>query len=96
MAAGCPNKPALLYENVSWSFSELEAYSNRVANFLVERGFKRGDCVALFMENRPEYIGIWLGCTKVGVLPALINSNLQAGFFFGTFTERSNKYLLEI
>ena len=29
------------------------------------------------MENRPEYVGIWLGCTKVGVLPALINSNLQ-------------------
>ena len=78
MASSHPNKPALLYESSSWSFGELEAYSNRVANYLtLHRGFRKGDCVALFMENRPEYVGIWLGCTKVGILPALINSNLQ-------------------
>ena len=39
--------------------------------------FQPGDCVALFMENRPEYIGLWLGLSKVGVVPALINTNLQ-------------------
>ena len=78
VASSHPNKPALLYESSSWSFGELEAYSNRVANYLtLHRGFRKGDCVALFMENRPEYVGIWLGCTKVGILPALINSNLQ-------------------
>ena len=29
------------------------------------------------MENRPEYVGIWLGLAKIGVIPALINYNLQ-------------------
>ena len=29
------------------------------------------------MENRPEYIGMWLGCTKIGIVPAFVNSNLQ-------------------
>ena len=29
------------------------------------------------MENRPEYVGPWLGCTKIGIVPALINTNLQ-------------------
>jgi len=77
VAAKHPTKPALLYENTSWSFGELERYSNRVANYLVSRGYGPGDCVAIFMENRPEYVAVWLGCTKVGVLPALINSNLQ-------------------
>lgn len=38
---------------------------------------KKGDCVALFMENCPEYVGIWLGLTKIGVISALINSNLK-------------------
>ena len=38
--------------------------------------FQPGDCVALFMENRPEYIGLWLGLSKVGIVPALINTNL--------------------
>ena len=28
-------------------------------------GFKHGDSIALFMENRPEYVGLWLGCTKL-------------------------------
>ena len=29
------------------------------------------------MENRPEYVGLWLGCSKIGLVPALINSNLS-------------------
>ena len=41
-------------------------------------GFKHGDSIALFMENRPEYVGLWLGCTKLGMVPALINSNLRS------------------
>ena len=28
------------------------------------------------MENRPEYVGLWLGLSKVGIVPALINTNL--------------------
>jgi solute carrier family 27 fatty acid transporter 1/4 len=30
------------------------------------------------MENRPEYICIWLGLSKLGVISALINTNLKA------------------
>jgi solute carrier family 27 fatty acid transporter 1/4 len=48
-----------------------------VAHYLVGNGFSHGDSLALFMENRPEYIGLWLGCAKAGVVPALINYNLR-------------------
>jgi solute carrier family 27 (fatty acid transporter), member 1/4 len=48
-----------------------------VANFFASKGFSRGASVALFMENRPEYVAIWLGLAKVGLVPALINSNLR-------------------
>ena len=27
------------------------------------------------MENRPEYVAMWLGLTKIGVVSALINHN---------------------
>lgn len=30
------------------------------------------------MESRPEYVCIWLGLSKIGVIVALINNNLQA------------------
>ena len=39
-----------------------------------------GDSVAILMENRPEYVGMWLGCTKLGVVTALINTNLRGVF----------------
>lgn len=31
--------------------------------------------VALFLENKPEYICIWLGLSKLGVIIPLINTN---------------------
>lgn len=30
------------------------------------------------MESCPEYVGIWLGLSKIGVIVALINNNLQS------------------
>lgn len=69
-------KTAIIFEDRKWTFQELEEYSNRAANFFLRAGYKPGQCVALFMENRPEYVGLWLGCAKIGLVPALINSNL--------------------
>jgi len=72
-----PNRVALYFEDQSWTFKKLDEYSNQVANFLLSAGFKQGESIAIFMENRPEYVGTWLGCTKIGVVPALINFNLR-------------------
>jgi fatty-acyl-CoA synthase len=38
---------------------------------------KRGDTVALFMENRPDFVITWLGLAKVGVRIALVNSTIK-------------------
>ena len=58
------------------TFFSYEEFSNRVANYLLQLNYQHGDCVALFMENRLEYVGFWLGCAKIGVVPALINAHL--------------------
>ena len=65
------------YKSIPRKQFQLDEYSNQLAHFLLSSGFKHGDSLALFMENRPEYIGLWLGCTKIGVVPALINFNLR-------------------
>ena len=44
---------------------------------MYSKGFRKGDAVAFFMENRPEYVASWLGLAKIGVVPALINYNLK-------------------
>ena len=55
---------------------QLDEYSNRVADyFLSLRLLQKGDAVAIYMSNRVEFIGIWLGLAKIGLVPALINSH---------------------
>ena len=39
--------------------------SNSVAGYFHRQGYRKGDVVALFMENRPEYVCIWLGLSMV-------------------------------
>lgn len=74
-----PDKTALIFEGTDthWTFRQLDNYSNSVANFLQAQGLASGDVVALFMENRNEFVGLWLGMAKLGVEAALINTNLR-------------------
>ena len=74
-----PNKTALiLVDGREWTFREVDEYSNAFAHYLDSQGFQRGDVVAIYMENRPEFACYWLGMAKVGVVGALINFNLRA------------------
>lgn len=42
--------------------------------------------VALFLENKPEYICIWLGLSKLGVIVPLINTNQRLGSLVHSIT----------
>lgn len=68
---------AFRFEGDVVTYGELDAQANRVANWALSQGLKAGDCVALFMENRPDYVAVWFGLSKVGVVSALINHNLE-------------------
>lgn len=78
-ASKYPEKTALIFQGTgeSWTFRQLDEYSNRVANFFYSQGFRSGDVVALFMESCNQYVGLWLGLAKIGVETALVNSHLR-------------------
>lgn len=48
-----------------------------VANWAINSGLKRGDVVALMMDNKPEVIFIFVAFMKIGVTLAMINSHLK-------------------
>lgn len=54
---------------------QVEELSNRVAHVFDQAGLKRGDAVSLLLDNRPEYVSIWLGLAQLGVVTALVNHN---------------------
>ena len=74
-----PDKPAIVFTNDGrcWTFRELDDYANSVANYFSRVGLRKGDTVALFMENCPEYIGVCVGLWKIGVVAAFLNHNLR-------------------
>ncbi|XP_050294067.1 long-chain fatty acid transport protein 4-like [Anthonomus grandis grandis] len=89
-----PNKVIFYYEDKQWTFQQLEEFSNQIAHYFQSKGYKKGDSVGLLMENRPEYIGIWLGLSKIGVITALINVNLTGDFLVHSITVAHNKALI--
>lgn len=72
-----PQKAAFIFEQETWTFQDVEDYSNRIANYFKSQGYEKGDVVALFLESCPEFVCIWLGLSKLGVITALINTNLR-------------------
>lgn len=71
-----PNNVAFRFEGGITTYAEMDALANKVANWALGKGLVAGDAVALFMENRPEYVSFWYGLSKIGVVVGLINHNL--------------------
>ncbi|XP_055903657.1 long-chain fatty acid transport protein 4 [Eupeodes corollae] len=72
-----PEKDGFIMESKKLTFQDIEDFSNKIASYFKSKGFKREDSIALLMETRPEYSCIWMGLSKIGVVTALINSNLR-------------------
>jgi fatty-acyl-CoA synthase len=77
LAARFGEAPALLSDREQLSFEGLAERAHRYARWALGQGLRKGDVVALLMPNRPEYLAIWLGLSRVGVVTALINTQLR-------------------
>ncbi|MEH6589797.1 MAG: long-chain-acyl-CoA synthetase [Halioglobus sp.] len=72
-----PDNIMLLFEGRQWTYSEFNAQVNQLAHLLDSRGISRGDTVALFMENRAEFVLSMLALVKLGASASLVNNSLS-------------------
>ena len=70
------DRPALVGEAASLSHAALAERAGRYARWALDLGLRPGDRVALMMESAPDYPAIWLGLSRVGVVTALLNTQL--------------------
>ncbi|HVL02008.1 MAG TPA: long-chain-acyl-CoA synthetase [Dongiaceae bacterium] len=70
-----PRGSALLYENVRFTYDEVNQWANRYAHYLTSQGLKKGDVVAVFIENRPELLVTVLAVAKIGAVSAMLNTS---------------------
>jgi len=69
--------PALVSAGESLTYRALAERASAFARWALGQGLAKGETVCLMMSNRPEYMAIWLGLTRVGVVVSLINTNLR-------------------
>jgi len=50
-----------------WTYGQVEELSLKIGAFLINEGFKKGDCVGLCLENRPEWAIIYLAIMAAGL-----------------------------
>jgi long-chain acyl-CoA synthetase len=72
-----PDKPALLFEGHTITYQDLDQQANRCANGLRALGLQRGDRVALFLPNIPEFVIAYLGTLKLGAIAVSLNAMLK-------------------
>ncbi len=73
LAESSPQHPALRFEDRSWTYSEFNAWANRIATVLRDQGVRKGDSVAILMENRAEVLACVAATVKLGAVAGMLN-----------------------
>ncbi|MBL7197569.1 MAG: long-chain fatty acid--CoA ligase [Candidatus Omnitrophica bacterium] len=72
-ASKYPSKPAIIFGQKKISFSELNIFTDRLAQGLRESGVAKGDRVALLLDNSPHFIICYFAIMKLGAIVVPIN-----------------------
>jgi len=86
--------PALASTEASMTYRQLGIRCNQYSRWGISQGLKSGDVVSLLMANCAEYLPIWLGLTRIGVVVALINSQLAGSVLAHSINIARPKYLI--
>ncbi|MEC4574486.1 AMP-binding protein [Streptomyces virginiae] len=78
-AARAPERTALAYFDGRIGYAEADALSDSVAGHLAARGVRRGDRVAVMLQNTPHFVLCVLGAWKAGAVVVPLNPMYKAG-----------------
>src|SRR5690606_6275503 len=94
LATRFADRVALLSDNETLTYAELNGRANRYARWARAHGVGKGDTVCLLMQNRPEFVAIWLGITRAGGVVGLLNTNLTGTALAHCFNIVSPKHII--
>src|SRR3954453_8865657 len=75
-----PDRPAVIMagSGETLTYAELDARSNQLAHVLRAAGLRRGDQIAMFMENQIRFMEIAWAALRSGLYVTCVNSHLTA------------------
>lgn len=73
-----PDKAALVFGERTASYRDVQSSMSLCARALISLGIGRGDRVAIYLENRPEFVELYLACFRIGAVAVPLNHRFQA------------------
>jgi long-chain acyl-CoA synthetase len=97
-----PEKTAIIFEETRLTYSSFDERINRLANALINLGYKKGERVAILSENTHKFMEVYFAAAKAGLsvtplnirlsdneLAYIINDSESTAMFMGdTYEER--------
>jgi long-chain acyl-CoA synthetase len=72
-AENYPAQVAIVYDGKEITYAQLDSLSNQFAHALAKLGVTKGDRVAIFLPNAPQFIIAYFGILKVGAVVTAIS-----------------------
>ena len=72
-----PDREIVRFEETAVTFGELDETASRVANALGALGLQQGDRAAIMLGNRAEYLGLWFGMARAGIVEVPLNTGVR-------------------
>ncbi len=75
-ASFSPTRAAIIFEGETISYSDLHRRANRTSCWLQDLGIEKGDRVAVFLHNCPEFVELYVACARIGAIFVPVNFRL--------------------
>jgi long-chain acyl-CoA synthetase len=76
-AKNFPDKPIFIFEDKPTTYKEFNLKVNQLAAGIQKTGIAKGDRVAIFMPNIPEFIMVYFAVQKIGAISVSLNVLLK-------------------
>jgi len=77
-AQRCPQRLAVSGMGERWTFAELDHHADALAHGLASLGVGRGDPVAVWLTNSPQWVACWMACARLGAVLVPVNTRFKA------------------
>jgi long-chain acyl-CoA synthetase len=88
-----PDKVYTRFNGAGRSFAQVQEAANKVANFLHSQGIQKGDRVAIFLPNLPQYPEVFFGILKSGAVGVTCNPLYTASELHYQLQDSGAKYV---
>ncbi|MFN8217059.1 MAG: AMP-binding protein [Solirubrobacterales bacterium] len=82
-----PDFEVLTFADGSLTYGELDRRATRIANAFAALGLEQGDAVAVQLPNSPEFVAVWFGLARAGLVEVPVNIGLRGDLLSYTLNQ---------